>query len=435
MELILAQIDTKMVFVGVAVFLAIIIGLTVIIQVAARYLTPQGNAKIDINHGFKTVETPRGTTLLNALNENAVKIASACGGGGSCGQCKCQVLSGGGEVLPSEKSHLNLKQIQEGWRLACQVKVRDDIKIHAEAGAQEWECEVVSNDNVATFIKEFKVQLPPGANLDFKAGGYIQIAIPEYDMSYKSIDLGPKGELFKGDWDKFKMWELGSKTTEACERAYSMANHPAEGNIVMLNVRIAHPPPDRNDPSGWKQVPAGKASSYIFNLKKGDKVKISGPYGEFYMNHNNREIMFIGGGAGMAPMRSHIFDLFQTQKSTRKATFWYGARSMKEMFYDEDFKSIEKEFPNFKYFVALSDKAPEDEGRWTVKKDMNDTEASGFRGFIHNVIMEQYLKNHEAPEDIDYYMCGPPIMNKSVMDMLVNLGVDRSQIHLDDFGG
>ena len=410
---------------GIAVFLVVIMGLVLILQIAQKKLIKEGNVKISVNGGEKVYESGRGGTLLGALMDNKIILPSACGGGGSCAMCKCQVLSGAGEALPTEKGHLTRKEQQDHWRLACQVKVKDDMDVEIEPeifGIKSWECTVRSNNNVATFIKEFVVDLPEGETLDFQAGGYIQIDVPKYHHKYSDFDIE---EQYRGDWEHFGLFDVESKVDEPLFRAYSMANHPAEGNMVMLNIRIATPPP------GSVGIPAGKCSSWIFGLKEGDKVNISGPFGEFFMKDTEREVMFIGGGAGMAPMRSHIFDLFHTKKSNRKATFWYGARSKREMFYDEHFKKIENDFPNFKYYVGLSDAQPED--NWKLKKDIEDTDGDGFEGFIHNVILENYLKNHEAPEDIEYYLCGPPMMNAAIKDMLHNLGVDPEMIALDEF--
>ena len=427
-NLILALSSNNMtVFWGIAVFLLIIVGLIIIIQFAGWKLMPQGKVTITVNgQSDKPIEVDQGSTLLSTLMGADILLPSACGGGGTCAMCKCQIMSGGGDVLPTEKGHLSLQEQRDNWRLACQVKVKQDMEIEVEPeifSIKSWDCTVRSNENVATFIKEFIVDLPPGENLDFKAGGYIQIEIPEYkDLKFTDFDVEKE---YRGDWDNFKVFDNVGQNSEECFRAYSMANHPAEGNMVMLNVRIATPPPKTN-------FHPGKASSYIFNCKPGDKVKISGPFGEFFMKDTDREVMFIGGGAGMAPMRSHIFDLYNTQKSGRKGTFWYGARSRREMFCDDDFKSIEQEFPHFKYYVALSAAAEED--NWSLKKDIEDEENEGFEGFIHQVILKEYLDNHEAPEDIEYYLCGPPMMISAVQKMLDELGVDKEMIDFDDFG-
>jgi Na+-transporting NADH:ubiquinone oxidoreductase subunit F len=419
-----AATDGATVMWGIVVFLGIIVGLIAIIQIAGKKLKPQGNVKLTIN-GEKTFEVKQGETLLGTLMGQKILLPSACGGGGTCAMCRCHITSGGGDVLPTEKGHLTLQEQRDNVRLACQVKVKEDMEIEVEPeifSIKSWECTVRSNDNVATFIKEFIVDLPEGEILDFRAGGYIQIDIPAYkDLKYTDFDIE---DQYRGDWDHFKIFDNVANNPEPIFRAYSMANHPAEGNMVSLNVRIASPPPGTN-------FPPGLASSYIFNLKKGDKVNISGPFGEFFMKDTDREVMFIGGGAGMAPMRSHIFDLYKTKKSGRKGTFWYGARSRKEMFFDSDFKEIMDEFPNFKYHVALSNATEED--KWAVKKDI-DAEGEGFTGFIHQVILEEYLSKHEAPEDIEYYLCGPPMMISAVQDMLYNLGVEKEMIDFDDFG-
>ena len=402
---------------GVLVFTVIILLLVVLLNIAEKKLVPQGNAKILINgDNDKSPSVKPGGSLLSSLAAENVFIPSACGGGGTCSQCKCQVLSGGGDILPTEVSHFTRSEIKDNFRLACQVKVKGDmeVKIPDEIfSIKKWECTVRSNDNVATFIKELVLELPDGEILNFESGGYIQIDIPEYKLEYSEFDIE---EQYREDWDKFKMWDLIAKNDNKDEfRAYSMANHPAEGNIVMLNVRIAHPPPQKWD------APPGIASSYIFNLKPGDKVTISGPYGEFFIKDTNREMVYVGGGAGMAPLRSHLFHLFHTLKTGRKVSYWYGARSKREMFYDDHFKAIEKKFPNFSYHVALSD--PMESDNWT-----------GFTGFIHQVVHDNYLSKHEDPTEIEYYMCGPPMMNKAVGSMLDELGVDEEMIDYDDFG-
>ena len=391
--------------------------LVVLIGIAEKKLLPQGDAKILINGDDEKSPTVKpGSSLLSSLASHNVFIPSACGGGGTCSQCKCQVLSGGGDILPTEVSHFSRAEIKDNYRLACQVKVKGDmeVKIPDEIfSIKKWECTVKSNDNVATFIKELVLELPDGEILDFESGGYIQIDVPEYELKYSEFDIENQ---YREDWDKFKMWDLIAKNDNPEEfRAYSMANHPAEGNIVMLNVRIAHPPPQQWD------APPGIASSYIFNLKPEDKVTISGPYGEFFIKDTNREMVYVGGGAGMAPLRSHLFHLFHTLKTGRKVSYWYGARSKREMFYDDHFKTIEDKFPNFSYHVALSD--PMDEDNWT-----------GYKGFIHQVVLDNYLTNHEDPTEIEYYMCGPPMMNKAVMGMLDDLGVEDEMIDFDDFG-
>ena len=410
-----------MVITSLVVFLLVILLLVVILLVAKQYLVASGDVTITIN-GEKEVIAPAGSTLLNTLSSQNIFLPSACGGGGSCAQCKCQVIEGGGEILPTETVHFTRKEIKDNWRLGCQVKVKNDVKIKMDEsilGVKKWECEVVSNKNVATFIKEFVVKLPEGEHLNFISGGYIQIDIPEYDIKYSDFEIEDR---FRGDWDKFKMWDLTCKNEEETMRAYSMANYPAEGDIVMLNVRIATPPFDRAK-GGWMDVKPGIASTYIFNLKPGDKVMVSGPFGEFHpILNSEREMLYVGGGAGMAPLRSHVLHLLNTLKiSDRKISYWYGARSKNEIFYEEDFRKLEAEFPNFSFHIALSEPLPED--NWT-----------GPVGFIHNVILNNYLKDHEAPEDIEYYMCGPGPMAKAVENMLWDLGVPREMLMFDDFG-
>lgn len=403
---------------GVLMFTAIILALVVIILAARSRLVSTGAITIDINEDpEKAIQTNAGGKLLNALADQKIFLSSACGGGGTCGQCTVRVLEGGGEILPTEKSHINNREAKEGWRLSCQVACKSDMKIEVEEsffGVKKWKCKVKSNDNVATFIKELVLELPAGDSVPFRAGGYIQIECPPHIAEYKNFDIG---EEYKGDWDKFNMWQYKSVVKEDTIRAYSMANYPEEAGLIMLNVRIASPPP--RGPAG---IPPGIMSSYIFNLKAGDEVTISGPYGEFFAKETKNEMIFVGGGAGMAPLRSHIFDQFRRIKTDRKVSFWYGARSKKEMFYVEDFDTIQKENENFQWHVALSDALPEDD--W-----------DGYKGFIHQVLFDEYLKDHPAPEDCEYYLCGPPIMNKCVIDMLLDLGVERENIALDDFGG
>ena len=402
---------------SVLVFSIVILILVVLLSLAEKKLLPQGNVQILINDDKEKSPTVRpGSSLLSALASQNIFIPSACGGGGTCSQCKCQVLDGGGEILSTEVSHFSRSEIKENYRLACQVKVKSDIEVKIPDeifSIKKWECKVRSNQNVATFIKELILELPDGEILDFKSGGYIQIDIPEYNFKFSDFDIEQE---YHEDWDKFKMWDLVAKNNNPEEyRAYSMANHPAEGNIVMLNVRIAHPPPQKWD------APPGIASSYIFNLKPGDKVTISGSYGDFFIKDTDREMVYIGGGAGMAPLRSHLFHLFHTLKTGRKVSYWYGARSKREMFYDDHFKSIEDKFPNFSYNVALSD--PIEEDKWT-----------GYTGFIHQVVLDNYLNKHDDPTEIEYYMCGPPMMNKAVSGMLYDLGVEDDMIDFDDFG-
>ncbi len=412
---------TTTLILGAVFFLVLILALVLVLLYAKSKLTQSGPVKIVINEE-KVIETTAGSSLLATISNQKIFLPSACGGGGTCGMCKCQIIEGGGEILPTEVGFFTRKQIQQKWRLGCQVKVRNDMKIQIPEevlGIKKWECEVVSNKNVATFIKEFVVKLPEGETLNFRSGGYIQIDVPKCEVDF-SKDIFVEEE-FRDEWDKYKMWDLKMVNKEETFRAYSMANHPAENNIIMLNVRIATPPWDKKTNSFMKVNP-GVCSSYIFSRKPGDKVMISGPYGEFFIKDTDREMMFIGGGAGMAPMRSHIFDLFLTKRTTRKATFWYGARSKREIFYEEHFRKIEQEFPNFKFIIALSEPKPED--NWNV-----------FTGFIHQVIYDQYLSKHESPEDIEYYLCGPPLMNQAVLKMLDNLGVPKEMIAFDDFGG
>ncbi len=400
---------------AVILFVVVVIALTVIILAARKKLVNTGDVTVNVN-SEKDLHMPAGGKLLGALAEQGLFIPSACGGGGTCGQCKVKVFEGGGDILPTEESHITKRQARAGERLSCQVAVKQDMKIEIPEevfGVKKWECEVISNDNVATFIKELVLKIPDGESVPFRAGGYIQIECPPYDIKYSDFDIE---EQYRGDWEHFKLFDVHAVNDEDVVRAYSMANYPLEEGIIMLNVRIASPPP------GSTGIPAGKMSSYIFNLKKGDKVTISGPFGEFFAKDTDAEMVFIGGGAGMAPMRSHIFDQLKRLHSDRKITFWYGARSKKEMMYVEDFDNLAKEFPNFEWHVALSDPQPED--NW-----------DGYTGFIHNVVYENHLKNHPAPEDCEFYMCGPPIMNKSVIDMLHNLGVEDENILLDDFGG
>jgi len=401
---------------GVIVFTTLILLLVIILNFAGNKLLPQDDVEIEINGDKeKSVIVRPGNTLLTALASKEIFLPSACGGGGTCAQCLCQVTDGGGEILPTETNHITRQKARENWRLACQLKVKQDLKIQVPDeifSIQKWECIVRSNINVATFIKELILELPAGENLDFKAGGYIQIDIPKYQLGYKEFEIDTD---YRGDWDKFNMWKYQAINDEPIYRAYSMANHPAEGNIVMLNVRIASPPP-------WApEAPPGIASSYIFNLKPGDKVMISGPYGEFFTKDTDREMVFIGGGAGMAPMRSHIFDLVKTKNSNRKISFWYGARSFREMFYDDEFQKLQDNYSNFEYQVALSEPLPEDHWKGSV-------------GFIHQVVYDELLKNHEDPTEIEYYMCGPPPMIDAIDKMLYDLGVEEELIAYDKFG-
>jgi Na+-transporting NADH:ubiquinone oxidoreductase subunit F len=416
----LLAIQSTVIITSIIFFLVVILLLVSVLLFAKKKLTPSGTVNIDINDGEKKIETEPGSTVLSTLGNNGIFLPSACGGGGTCGMCKCQVEEGGGSILPTEVDFFTRKEQQNNWRLGCQVKIREDMKIRVPKevmGIQKWECEVVSNRNVATFIKEFVVKLPEGENLDFRPGGYIQIDVPKYEANFKDFEIE---EEYRDEWDKFGLWDLGIKNTEETFRAYSMANHPAEGNIVMLNIRIATPPWDRQK-NKWADVPPGVCSSYIFSRKPGDKVTISGPYGEFFIQDTDNEMLYIGGGAGMAPLRSHLFHLFHTLKTGRKVSYWYGARSVREIFYEEHFRAIEKQFPNFKFTIALSDPQPED--NW-----------DGPVGFIHQVIYDNYLKDHEAPEDIEYYMCGPGPMTNAVNKMLYDLGVEKENIFFDDFG-
>jgi Na+-transporting NADH:ubiquinone oxidoreductase subunit F len=407
---------------SIIAFLIVMLLLVALLLYAKAKLTPSGEVKLTINEGEKELIVSPGDTVLTTLSNNKIFLPSACGGGGTCGMCKCRITSGGGEILPTEVSFFTRKQQQTQWRLGCQVKVKEDLDIEVPEevlGIKKWETEVVSNHNVATFIKEFVVKLPEGEHLKFKSGGYIQIDIPPCEVDFsKDIDVEKE---YHEDWDSLKIWDLKMKNDENTFRAYSMANHPAEGNIIMLNIRIATPPWDRSKGT-FMPVNPGVCSSYIFSRKPGDKVTISGPYGEFFIKETQNEIVFIGGGAGMAPMRSHIFHLFHTEKTTRKVSFWYGARSLREVFYEEEFRAIEKEFQNFTFNLALSEPKPED--NWT-----------GYTGFIHKVLLDNYLGKHEAPEDIEYYLCGPPMMNSAVSNMLDNLGVPEENIAFDDFGG
>ena len=412
--------NTTIILVSVGIFLVVTLLLVIVLLVAKSKLVPSGNVKLTIN-GEKEAEVPIGGTLLSTLQGENIYLSSACGGSGSCGQCRCRVVEGGGEILPTETGFFSRKEQKEHWRLACQTKVKEDMQVivpESVFGVKEWECEVVSNRNVSTFIKEFVVKLPEGEVMNFQSGSYAQITIPPYEIKYADYDIDEK---FRGDWDHFDMWSLTCKNDTETIRAYSMANYPAEGNIITLNVRIATPPMDRATHK-WLPVSPGISSSYIFSLKPGDKVRMSGPYGDFHIQDTDAEMLYIGGGAGMAPLRAQILHLFRTLHTGRKVSYWYGARSKKEIFYEEDFREIEKQFPNFSFHIALSDPQPED--NWT-----------GYVGFIHQVIYDNYLKDHDAPEDIEYYMCGPGPMANAVKKMLEDLGVERSQLFFDDFGG
>lgn len=425
---------------AVVAFLVLILILVSILLFTKEKLAPSGPVKITINND-ESIEVPSGGSLLTTLGNAGIFLPSACGGGGSCLQCKCNVDEGGGEALPTETPHFTRKQLLNGARLACQVKVKQDMKIRVPEevfGIKKFNAKVVRNYNVASFIKEFVVEIPEDMN--YKAGGYIQIEVPKCVVKYEDIDITAHpqdhpGEpmKFKEEWDKFKLWPLVMKNDEQVERAYSMASYPAEGREIMLNVRIATPPFDRAK-GGWMDVNPGVASSYIFSLKPGDPCVISGPYGEFFINEDSdSEMIYIGGGAGMAPMRSHLYQLFHTLKTNRKVSYWYGGRSKRELFYIHYFRALEEKFPNFKFYIVLSEPLPED--NWKEKKDINDTEGDGFVGFVHQALIDNYLKDHEAPEDIEYYFCGPPMMNKAVVKMCEDFGVPRENVRFDDFGG
>ena len=400
---------------GVGMFTAIVLALVMVILAARSRLVSSGNVSIEINGG-KTIEVPAGGKLLQTLADANLFLASACGGGGTCAQCKCQVSDGGGSMLPTEESHFTRRQANDGWRLSCQTPVKQDMRIQIPEevfGVKQWECTVESNDNVATFIKELVLRLPEGESVDFRAGGYVQLECPPHNVNFDNFEIG---EEYKGDWERFGFFKYGSASEDTTIRAYSMANYPEEQGIVKFNIRIATPPP------GSEGIPPGIMSSWVFDLKPGDKITVYGPFGEFFAKETDAEMVFIGGGAGMAPMRSHLFDQLKRLNTKRKITFWYGARSLKEMFYVEDYDGLQAENENFTWHTALSDPQPED--NW-----------DGLTGFIHNVLFEEYLKNHPAPEDCEYYMCGPPMMNAAVIKMLVDLGVERDNIFLDDFGG
>ena len=405
------------VVIGVVALTVVMCGLMGILLFAQAKLVQRGKVKILINDDEeKSPEVDTGGTLLSVLSSQGVFLPSACGGGGTCAMCKCQVLEGGGDILPTELAHVTRSEAKEHWRLACQVKVKQDMRIQVPGevfSIKKWQCEVVSNHNVATFIKELVLKLPEGDILDFKSGGYIQIDVPIYkNLRFRDFDVEKE---YHPDWDRFKVWDYVANNEEPCFRAYSMANPPAEGNMVMLNIRIATPPPRTEG------IPPGLCSSYTFNLKPGDKVTISGPYGEFFIKDTDSEMVYVGGGAGMAPLRSHIFHLFHTLKTKRKVSYWYGARSKREMFYTEDFEKIEKEFSNFSYHIALSEPLPEDDWKGDI-------------GFIHQVVFERYLKDHPNIDELEFYLCGPPLMLSAVQSMLYDLGVEKEQIDFDDFG-
>ena len=403
------------ILISVALFVGTVVALVTIILIAKSFLVASGNVTILVNDQ-KELTVPAGGKLMGALADGGIFVSSACGGGGTCAQCLVKVTEGGGEILATETGHINKREAREGCRLSCQVAVKQDMIVEVPEEAFEtkkWECTVRSNHNVATFIKELVLELPEGEDVAFKAGGYIQIEAPPHELDYKNFEIE---EEYREDWDKYDVWRYQSKVDEQVVRAYSMANYPGEKGIIMLNVRVASPPPRMPD------VPPGKMSSFIFNLKPGDKVTISGPYGEFFIKETDAEMVYIGGGAGMAPLRSHIFELFKNLKTGRKVTYWYGGRSLRELFYIDHFRKIEEEFPNFTFNIALSEPLPED--NW-----------DGFTGFIHQVLLDNYLDGHDAPEDIEYYICGPPMMNQAVFKMLDDLGVEQENIAFDDFGG
>lgn len=399
---------------GVVMFTGVVMALVAVIIMARSKLVSAGDVTIEINGDpEKALTVPAGSKLLNTLAENGIYLSSACGGGGTCAQCKCKVLDGGGSMLPTEAGHFTMGEAKENWRLSCQVAVKQDMKIEVDPeffGVKQWECKVISNENVATFIKELVLEIPDGESVDFRAGGYVQLEVPPHEVHYKNFDIE---EEYRGDWERFKLFDLVSKVSETTTRAYSMANYPEEKGIVKFNIRIATPPPGTNHPPGIM-------SSYVFNMKPGDTIKVYGPFGEFFAKETDNEMVFIGGGAGMAPMRSHIFDQLRRLKSDRKMSFWYGARSKREMFYVEDFDELAAENENFQWHVALSDPQPEDNWEGPV-------------GFIHNVVLENYLRDHPAPEDCEYYLCGPPMMNAAVIKMLKDLGVEDENIMLDEF--
>ncbi|MGP9551072.1 MULTISPECIES: NADH:ubiquinone reductase (Na(+)-transporting) subunit F [unclassified Halomonas] len=410
------MVDTTVILLGVVMFTIIVISLTAIILAARSKLVSSGDVTIEVNGDPEhTLSTQAGGKLLNTLAANGIFLSSACGGGGSCAQCKCRVEEGGGSILPTEESHFTMREKKEGWRLSCQVPVKQDMKVEVPEevfGVKKWECEVIANPNVATFIKELNLKLPEGEEVAFRAGGYVQLVAPPYNINFSDFDID---EEYRGDWEKFDMFKVSHKSNEEVIRAYSMANYPDEKGILKFNIRIATPPPGTNHPPGLM-------STFVFNLKEGDKVTVMGPFGEFFARDTDAEMIFVGGGAGMAPMRSHIFDQLKRLKSDRKISFWYGARSWRETFYNEEYDQLAEEFPNFEWHLALSDAQPED--NW-----------EGPTGFIHNVLYENYLKDHPAPEDCEYYMCGPPMMNASVIKLLLDLGVEPENILLDDFGG
>ncbi len=408
--------DTGTIITGVGMFTAVVMTLVVVILAARSQFVSSGNVTIEINEDpDRAITVPAGGKLLTTLADKGIFLSSACGGGGTCAQCKCQVIDGGGSMLPTEEGHFTRREANDDWRLSCQVAVKQDMKIQIDPeffGVKSWETTVVSNDNVATFIKELVLAIPEGESVDFRAGGYVQLEAPPHTVDYKTFDIP---EEYRGDWDRFKVFDNVSSVKETVIRAYSMANYPEEKGVIKFNIRIASPPP------GSEGIPPGEMSSWVFNLKPGDKVKVFGPFGEFFAKDTQAEMVFIGGGAGMAPLRSHIFDQLKRLSSSRKISYWYGARSLREMFYVEDFDSLDEQFENFKWHVALSDPMPED--NW-----------DGYTGFIHQVVLDNYLKDHPAPEDCEYYLCGPPMMNKAVLSMLDELGVEKENILLDEFG-
>lgn len=435
--MLLAASTTGVIIATIIAFLVITLVLVTLLLFVKQKLAPSGPVKITIN-GEKTLEVASGDSLLTTLSAQKIFLPSACGGGGTCIQCECHVLSGGGEALPTETPHFTRSELKDGIRLSCQVKVKQDMEITIPEevfGIKKWEATVVRNYNVASFIKEFVVEIPE--DMGYKAGGYIQIEIPPCSINFKDMDITAHPEehdtpdKFQDEWDKFKLWPLVMKNDETVERAYSMASYPAEGREIMLNVRIATPPFDRAK-GGWMDVNPGIASSYIFNQKEGDKVIISGPFGEFFINESEAEMLYVGGGAGMAPMRSHLYHLFKTLKTGRKVTYWYGGRSKRELFYLDHFQELEREFPNFKFYLALSE--PMEEDNWKIKENI-DAPGDGFVGFIHNSVIENYLNHHEAPEDIELYFCGPPLMNQAVQKMGEDFGIPDENIRFDDFGG
>lgn len=435
-------LDIALIIYAVLVFSALILLMAIMLIFARKRLVPEGNVELVINgDNEKPILIQPGSSLLSTLADKNIFLPSACGGGGTCAMCTCQVFSGGGDILPTELNHISRKEAENHMRLACQVKVRDNMEIGIPEeifGIKKWECEVVSNYNVASFIKELIVRLPEGETLDFESGGYVQIDVPEIVVDFKNFDISPLPDdpagkdKFKSEWDNWKLWDLKMVNDEAEFRAYSMANHPAEGDIVMLNIRIATPPFDRNA-SKWSDVNPGVCSSYTFDLKPGDKITISGPYGEFFIKDTKKEMIYIGGGAGMAPLRSHLFHLFHTLKERdRKVSYWYGGRSKRELFYTDHFRDIEKDFDNFQYNIALS--AALEEDNWTVKKSLDDPEGDGFTGFIHQALYDNYLKNHPEPEEVEYYLCGPGPMLDACLKMFDEMGVPEENIAFDDFG-